>query len=104
MDRFADYWDTASPGNVDRIVLTPIKEDATRVAALLSGDVDFISPVPPQDFKRIEKDSRVNLFTYPGGRIITVQLNQKHRSRHQQRRHRQKDHERHCYPRRPAEP
>jgi peptide/nickel transport system substrate-binding protein len=25
------------------------------VAALLSGDVDFISPVPPQDFNRIEK-------------------------------------------------
>lgn len=79
LDRFADYWDTASPGNVDQLVLAPIKEDATRVAALLSGDVDFISPVPPQDFKRIEKDPKVNLFTYPGGRIITVQLNQKRR-------------------------
>lgn len=79
MDRFADYWDTDSPGNVGQIVLTPIKEDATRVAALLSGDVDFISPVPPQDFKRIEGDPKVNLFTYPGGRIITVQLNQKRR-------------------------
>ena len=79
MDRFADYWDKASPGNVDQIVLTPIKEDATRVAALLSGDVDFISPVPPQDFNRIEKDPKVNLFTYPGGRIITLQLNQKRR-------------------------
>jgi peptide/nickel transport system substrate-binding protein len=79
LDRFAGYWDSASPGNVDQIVLTPIKEDATRVAALLSGDVDFISPVPPQDFKRIERDPKVNLFTYPGGRIITIQLNQKRR-------------------------
>jgi len=79
LDRFADYWDTASPGNVDQIILAPIKEDATRVAALLSGDVDFISPVPPQDFKRIEQDPKVNLFTYPGGRIITLQLNQKRR-------------------------
>jgi peptide/nickel transport system substrate-binding protein len=79
LDRVADYWDSASPGNVDRIVLTPIKEDATRVAALLSGDVDFITPVPPQDFRRIEKDPKVNLFTYPGGRIITLQLNQKRR-------------------------
>ncbi len=77
--RFADYWDKKSPGNVDEIVLTPIKEEATRVAALLSGDVDFISPVPPQDFKRIEADKNVNLFTYPGGRIITLQLNQKRR-------------------------
>jgi peptide/nickel transport system substrate-binding protein len=79
LDRFADYWDKDSPGNVDRIILTPIKEDATRVAALLSGDVDFISPVPPQDFKRIEKDKNVKLVTYSGGRIITFQLNQKRR-------------------------
>jgi peptide/nickel transport system substrate-binding protein len=78
--RFAGYWDKQSPGNVDEIILTPIKEEATRVAALLSGDVDFISPVPPQDFKRIEKDKNVNLFTYSGGRIITIQLNQKRRA------------------------
>ncbi len=75
-ERFKEYWDTASPGNVDRIILTPIKEDATRVAALLSGDVDFISPVPPQDFKRVDRDPKLKLFTFPGGRIIMVQLNQ----------------------------
>jgi len=77
LERFADYWDKKSPGNVSEIILTPIKEDATRVAALLSGDVDFITPVPPQDFSRLEKDPKVNLHTYPGGRIITVQMNQK---------------------------
>lgn len=77
LERFADYWDKKSPGNVDQIILTPIKEDATRVAALLSGDVDFISPVPPQDFKRIDKDPKTNLFTFTGGRIITAQMNQK---------------------------
>ena len=77
LERFADYWDKKSPGNIDKIVLTPIKEEATRVAALLSGDVDFISPVPPQDFRRIEKDAKTNLFTFTGGRIITVQMNQK---------------------------
>ncbi|CAB5159768.1 Dipeptide ABC transporter, substrate-binding protein DppA (TC 3.A.1.5.2), partial [Olavius algarvensis associated proteobacterium Delta 3] len=78
-ERFADYWDNGSPGNVTKIILTPIKEDATRVAALLSGDVDFISPVPPQDFQRIRRDKKVKLVTFPGGRIITFQLNQKRR-------------------------
>lgn len=78
-ERFADYWDKNSPGNVDKIVLTPIKEDVTRVAALLSGDVDFITPVPPQDFARIRKNSKVKLVTFSGGRIITVQLNHKRR-------------------------
>ncbi len=79
-ERFADYWDKNSPGNVEKIVLTPIKEGPTRVAALLSGDVDFISPVPPQDFQRIRESKKVKLVTYSGGRIITVQLNQKRRA------------------------
>ena len=76
-ERFKDYWDTNSPGNVDEFILTPIKSGATRLAALLSGDVDFITPVEPQDFKRIRRNSNVKLFTYTGGRIITVQMNQK---------------------------
>ncbi|WP_457571158.1 ABC transporter substrate-binding protein [Desulfovulcanus sp.] len=75
---FKDYWDKNS-GNVDKIILTPIKNDATRVAALLSGDVDFIMPVPPQDYDRIERNSKLKLITMPGARIITFQLNQKRR-------------------------
>ncbi len=74
--RFADYWDKSSPGNVDKIVMTPIKEAPTRVAALLSGDVDFISPVPPTDLQRIDKSPNVDLITMSGTRIITFQLNQ----------------------------
>lgn len=88
-ERFKDYWDTASPGNVDKMILSPIKENATRVAALLSGDVDFITPVPPQDFKRIGSDANVKLVTCNGGRIITLQLNQKRRPEFQDARVRQ---------------
>ncbi|QJT09671.1 ABC transporter substrate-binding protein [Oceanidesulfovibrio marinus] len=76
---FDGYWDTKSPGNVDEIILTPIKEDATRTAALLSGDVDFIMPVPPQDLDRLRESDNVKLVTMTGSRIITFQLNQKRR-------------------------
>lgn len=76
-DRFADYWDTDSPGNVERIVFTPIKENPTRVAALLSGDIDFAAPIPPTDMERIDSSDTVNLVTMSGTRIITFQLNQK---------------------------
>lgn len=79
-ERFADYWDQNSPGNVSKITLTPIKENATRVAALLSGDVGFITPVPPNDFQRIRKDKDTKLVTWSGGRIITFQMNQKRRA------------------------
>jgi peptide/nickel transport system substrate-binding protein len=76
---FPEYWDK-NAGNVDTIVLTPIAEDATRLAALLAGDVDFIMPVPPQDFDRIEKTKGIQLITMPGSRIITFQPNQKRRA------------------------
>ncbi len=76
-DRFADYWDKASPGNVQQIIFTPIKEDPTRVAALLAGDIDFAAPIPPTDLDRVSKTDGVDLVTMSGTRIITFQLNQK---------------------------
>ena len=76
-DRFADYWDTESPGNVSQIVFTPIKEDPTRVAALLAGDIDFAAPIPPVDLQRVTETDGVDLITMSGTRIITFQLNQK---------------------------
>ncbi|MBU6953694.1 MULTISPECIES: ABC transporter substrate-binding protein [unclassified Hahella] len=78
--RYPGYWDTKSPGNVDKMILTPIKEDPTRVAALLSGDVDYIAPVPPTDLKRIESDKNSKLVTMSGTRIITFQMNQNRRA------------------------
>lgn len=76
-DRFDGYWDKNSAGNVSQIILTPIANDATRVAALLSGDVDFIAPVPPNDLDRIANDSKTDLVTMPGTRVITFHMNQK---------------------------
>lgn len=87
--RFDGYWDTKSPGNVTEIILTPIKESPTRVAALLSGDVDFIAPVPPADLARIEKSPKVDLVTMSGTRIITFQMNQERRSEFKDKRVRQ---------------
>lgn len=75
-ERFDDYWDTESPGNVGKITLTPIKENNTRVSALLSGGVDFIAPVPPTDLERIRRDEDSSLVTMSGTRIILFHLNQ----------------------------
>ncbi|WP_154180555.1 ABC transporter substrate-binding protein [Vibrio furnissii] len=75
-ERFKDYWDKDSKGNVEHLKLVPIKEDATRVAALLSGDVDMIAPVAPNDHKRVESAKGVDLVTLPGTRLISFQMNQ----------------------------
>ncbi len=77
--RFEEYWDTESPGNVEKIVLTPISDDKTRVDALLTDNADLILPVPPQEYVRIQGDPHVKLLTMSGSRIITLQLNQRRR-------------------------
>ena len=75
-ERFDSYWDTTSPGNVDKLTLVPIKENATRVAALLSGDIDLIHPVAPNDQKRVVQTKNIDLTTVSGTRIIMMQMNQ----------------------------
>lgn len=74
--RFEDYWDKDSKGNVDNLTLKPIKENATRLAALLSGGVDMIAPVAPNDQQRVKDSEGFDLVTLPGTRIISFQLNQ----------------------------
>jgi len=75
MTRFADYWDKQT-GNVDNFKLVPIKEDATRVAALLSGDVDMIAPVAPNDQARVSKGANTKLVTATSDRIVLFEMNQ----------------------------
>lgn len=87
--RFKNYWDKKSPGNIDKIIFTPIASGPTRIAALISGDVDFIAPIPPNDLSRLRKDRKINLVEMSGSRIITFQLNQKRRSEFKDKRVRQ---------------
>ena len=39
------------------IIFTPIGSDATRVAALLSGEIDMMYPVPVQDINRVNNNA-----------------------------------------------
>ncbi|HYF21133.1 MAG TPA: ABC transporter substrate-binding protein, partial [Ramlibacter sp.] len=50
--RNGNYWGKIE-GNVQEVVFTPIGNDATRVAALLSGEIDVMEPVPLQDVDRV---------------------------------------------------
>lgn len=74
--RNANYWDKASKGNVQNLTVVPIKEDATRVAALLGGDVDMIYPVAPNDLERVKNGKDSQLVTLSGTRAIIIELNQ----------------------------
>jgi peptide/nickel transport system substrate-binding protein len=50
------YWGAKDfPNYPDELVYTPVKEPATRVAALISGQVDFVLDAPLQDIARIKQ-------------------------------------------------
>ncbi len=46
-------WWSKPEGNVSEVVFRPIKSNATRMAALLSGEVDLVIDPPPQDLERL---------------------------------------------------
>ncbi|WMS43506.1 ABC transporter substrate-binding protein [Acuticoccus sp. MNP-M23] len=71
---FDDWWDTPIH-NIDTIEFTPIGSDATRVAALLSGEVDVITPAPLQDTARIDGADGVSAIQNPSLRTIMLGLN-----------------------------
>ena len=69
------WWDKAEH-NLDEIVFTPIGSDATRVAALLSGEVDVIEPVPLQDIQRVNASANAQVMTGPELRTIFLGFDQ----------------------------
>ena len=70
------YWGRGKfPLQVSRIVYIPIQSAATRVAALLSGQVDFIQDVPVQDLERVSKQRRLKVATAAQNRVIFFGLN-----------------------------
>lgn len=72
---YAGWWDTPKH-NLTEVIMTPIGSDATRVAALLSGEIDMMYPVPVQDMKRIEADPKVEVLAGPELRTIFLGFDQ----------------------------
>jgi peptide/nickel transport system substrate-binding protein len=68
------WWDKPEH-NLERVIHTPITSDATRVAALLSGEVDIIQPAPLQDAERIANSKGVKMLDAPGLRTIMMGFN-----------------------------
>ena len=69
-------WWGDNKSNITEAVFTPIGQDATRVAALISGDVDMAYPVPVQDWKRLEDAAGVSPLTGAEARTIFLGFDQ----------------------------
>jgi len=67
--RNEDHWAETRP-EITEVIYLPIADAATRVAALLSGEVDFVQDVPVQDIERLNGTEGIKVVTGPENRSI----------------------------------
>jgi peptide/nickel transport system substrate-binding protein len=70
-----NWWDK-NTGNITEATYLPIKSAPTRVAALLSGDVDLVTDLPPADFLKIKEEGKLKLIEGPEIRTIFFVMDQ----------------------------
>ncbi len=74
--RNPNWWGLSEPDphNIDRIIFTPISNAATRVAALLSGELDFVLDTPVQDLARMRRTPGLSVQSIAEVRAIFMGL------------------------------
>ncbi len=70
--RHDGYWGGKTPW--EKVTLRLLPNDASRVAALLAGDVQAIEYVPTSDVARIRADKRLNVYKVIADRLIYLHM------------------------------
>lgn len=70
--RNEDYWGAKPAWN--RVAFYPLADATTRLAALDSGDVDFVENPPPAELTRLRRDERLRVVTATSNRVIYLHL------------------------------
>ncbi|MGO4395156.1 ABC transporter substrate-binding protein [Variovorax sp. M-6] len=76
LERFDAYWgkDAGETPGVKRLVLRFIPEAASRVNALVNGEIDLATVIPLQDASRLKADKGLEVVTNPNGGPLHVRL------------------------------
>ncbi|MCE0492250.1 glutathione ABC transporter substrate-binding protein [Pantoea sp. Mb-10] len=74
----AHYWQAGWP-KVDNVIFSPSPEDATRVAALRSGQVDAIWPLPSDLVATVLRDSKLAIQRDPSIYLYYMAINTQHK-------------------------
>ena len=69
-------WWNQHEGNLQEIVYTPIGNDATRLAALISGELDFVHDPAPRDIARLRQVAGVKVIDGPENRVVFIGMDQ----------------------------
>lgn len=76
--KFAGYWKKGYP-KLDTITWRPVVDNNTRAAMLQTGEANFAFPIPYEQAKLLEKNSKLDLVTSPSimQRYISFNVTQK---------------------------
>ena len=69
-------WWGKREGDVNEVVFTPIKQDATRISALITGEVDFVLDPPPQDIAKLKENKALKVIEGNENRTIFLNFDQ----------------------------
>ena len=58
-------WADKRSGNLDEVTLIAIRSDATRLAALVSGEIDLVFDPPVQDIERLQREPAIRMLQTP---------------------------------------
>ncbi|MGZ9125634.1 MAG: ABC transporter substrate-binding protein, partial [Candidatus Binatia bacterium] len=72
-----DYW--GAKAEIKEVILRGVKEEAARVAGLLSGQADVVSNLPIEEIDRVAKHPRARVEKIPGFRMYFVAMNVAHK-------------------------
>ncbi|MCE4554707.1 ABC transporter substrate-binding protein [Pelomonas cellulosilytica] len=75
LQRNPNWWGKFD-GNVQEVVHTPIASDATRLAALVSGEIDFLHDPAPRDVTRLRSTPGVKIVDGPENRLVFIGMDQ----------------------------
>ncbi|MDQ3916608.1 MAG: ABC transporter substrate-binding protein [Actinomycetota bacterium] len=71
-----DYWNPDDQGNVETLIFQPIPDNAARLQALQTGEIQGYDLVEPQDFETISADENLQLLERPAFNVGYVGMNQ----------------------------
>jgi peptide/nickel transport system substrate-binding protein len=72
-----DYW--GGKANIKEVIFRKVTEDAARIAALESGQADFINNVPDHEVARLQRHPRVKVEKIEGLRMFFLAFNVAHK-------------------------
>jgi peptide/nickel transport system substrate-binding protein len=72
VEKNPSYWGKSAPW--DKVTFLGMPNSASRIAAVLSGDIQVAAAVPPQDIERLEKNKGVSIFGRPANRLVFMAL------------------------------